>query len=85
MSRPWAYTVPGSKKIAQGADFPQGGQPVGVALWALTDEIVAKRIDDGDSRLAAVERKSGANMRIIDVVASFGGEAEIRAQIEIDR
>jgi cytolysin-activating lysine-acyltransferase len=60
--------------------FYQGEQPVGVALWALADELVAKRIDAGDTRLAAVEWKSGGNMRIIDIVAPFGGEAEMRGQ-----
>jgi cytolysin-activating lysine-acyltransferase len=62
--------------------FYSGEQPVGVALWALADDLVAKRIDAGDKRLAAVEWKSGSNIRIIDVVAPFGGEAEMRAQIE---
>ncbi|WP_249128254.1 toxin-activating lysine-acyltransferase [Bradyrhizobium lablabi] len=47
----------------------------------LVDDIVAKRIDAGDIRLTAVEWKSGANMRIVDVVAPFGGEAEMRGQI----
>ena len=61
--------------------FYKGEQPVGVALWALVDELVAKRIDAGDKRLAAVEWKSGSNMRIIDVVAPFGGEAEMRQQV----
>jgi cytolysin-activating lysine-acyltransferase len=61
--------------------FYQGEQPVGVALWALADELVAKRIDAGDRRLAAVEWKSGSNMRIIDVVAPFGGEAEMRSKV----
>ncbi|MBR1124346.1 toxin-activating lysine-acyltransferase [Bradyrhizobium lablabi] len=42
---------------------------------------MAKRIDAGDIRLTAVEWKSGANMRIVDVVAPFGGEAEMRGQI----
>jgi cytolysin-activating lysine-acyltransferase len=42
---------------------------------------VAKRIDAGDRRLSAVEWKSGSNMRIVDVVAPFGGEAEMRGQI----
>jgi cytolysin-activating lysine-acyltransferase len=60
--------------------FYQGEQPVGVALWALADDLVARRIDAGDKRLAAVEWKSGINMRIIDVVAPFGGEAEMRGQ-----
>ena len=58
--------------------FYKGEQPVGVALWVLTDELVAKRIDAGDKRLATVEWKSGSNMRIIDIVAPFGGEAEMR-------
>jgi cytolysin-activating lysine-acyltransferase len=60
--------------------FYQGEQPVGVALWALADDLVAKRIDAGNTRLAAVEWKSGINMRIIDIVAPFGGEAEMRDQ-----
>jgi cytolysin-activating lysine-acyltransferase len=61
--------------------FYKGEQPVGVALWALTDEMVAGRIDAGDKRLAAVEWKSGSNMRIVELVAPFGGEAEIRETI----
>lgn len=60
--------------------FYNGEQPVGVAIWALVDDLVAKRIDANDKRLAAVEWKSGTNMRIIDVVAPFGGEAEMREQ-----
>jgi cytolysin-activating lysine-acyltransferase len=62
-------------------DFYHGEQPVGVALWALADDLVAGRIDAGETRLAAVEWKSGSNMRIIDVVAPFGGEAEMREQV----
>jgi cytolysin-activating lysine-acyltransferase len=61
--------------------FYHGEQPVGVALWALADDLVARRIDAGDNRLAAVEWKSGSNLRIIDVVAPFGGEAEMRGQV----
>jgi cytolysin-activating lysine-acyltransferase len=61
--------------------FYKDEQPVGVALWALTDDLVAMRIDAGDRRLAAVEWKSGSNMRIIDIVAPFGGEAEMRGQM----
>lgn len=61
--------------------FYKGEQPVGIAVWALADEIVGKRIDAGDKRLTAVEWKSGAQMRIVDVVAPFGGEAEMRGQI----
>src|ERR1700710_894973 len=63
--------------------FYKGEQPVGVALWALVDDLVAKRIDAGDRRLTAVEWKSGAAMRIVDIVAPFGGEAEMRAQLGV--
>src|SRR3979490_123569 len=48
--------------------FYQGEQPVGVALWALVDDLVAKRIDAGARR-------------IVELVAPFGGEAEMRAQL----
>ena len=58
-----------------------GERPVGVAPWALVDDTVAKRIDAGDRLLAAAEWKSGPYPRIIDVVAPFGGEAEMRKQI----
>ena len=58
-----------------------GAHPIGVALWALADELMAKRIDAGDKRLTAVEWKSGTNMRIVELVAPFGGEAEIREQV----
>jgi cytolysin-activating lysine-acyltransferase len=61
--------------------FYQGEQPVGVALWALADDLVAKRVDAGDRRLSAVEWKSGTTMRIVELVAPFGGEAEMRAQV----
>jgi cytolysin-activating lysine-acyltransferase len=61
--------------------FYKGEQPVGVALWALADDLVAKRIDAGDKRLTAVEWKSGTNLRIVELVAPFGGEAEMRGQV----
>jgi cytolysin-activating lysine-acyltransferase len=61
--------------------FYKGEQPVGAALWALADDLVAKRIDAGDTRLTAAEWKSGSNMRVVDVIAPFGGKAEMRSQI----
>jgi len=61
--------------------FYQGDRPVGVALWALADDLVAKRIDAGTTRLSAAEWKSGTSLRIIDIIAPFGGEAEMRAQV----
>jgi cytolysin-activating lysine-acyltransferase len=57
-------------------------QPVGAAVWALVDEIVAERINAGDERLAAVDwRRSGPNMRILDVVTPFDAETEMREQL----
>lgn len=61
--------------------FYKGEQAVGVAFWALADEMVAKRIDAGDKRLAAAEWKSGTIKRIVDIVAPFGAEAEMREQV----
>ncbi len=62
--------------------FYKGEQPVGVALWALVDDLVTKRMDANDSRLSLREWKSGTTLRIVDVVAPFGGEAEMRGQIK---
>jgi cytolysin-activating lysine-acyltransferase len=62
--------------------FYSGEQPVGVALWALADDLVAKRIEAGEKRLAAVEWKSGTKLRIIDIVAPLGGEAEMRGHVD---
>lgn len=61
--------------------FYRGEQPVGVAMWALVDDLVAKRIDAGDNRLTASEWKGGSNTRIVELVAPFGGETEMRGQI----
>ena len=68
--------------LQQFRSFYKGEQPVGVAFWALADEIVSKRIDAGNARLTPAEWKSGASRRIVDVVAPFGGEVEIREQVD---
>ena len=62
--------------------FYRGDRPVRVALWAQVDDAVAKRLDGGDKRLAAAEWRSGPHLRIMEVVAPFGGEPEIRRQLE---
>jgi cytolysin-activating lysine-acyltransferase len=61
--------------------FYSGDRPVGVVLWAMVDDLVARRIDGNDKRLTAVEWKSGTALRIVELVAPFGGEAEMRAQV----
>ena len=38
-------------------------------------------IDGGEKGLAAVEWKSGPNMRIVELVAPFGAEAEMMEQM----
>jgi RTX toxin acyltransferase family len=62
--------------------FHNSERRTGVALRRLADDLVAKRIDANDRRLAAVEWKSGINMRIIDIIAPFGGEAEMQGQLK---
>ncbi len=65
--------------------FYKGEQPVGVAAWALVDDLVAERIDGNDRRLTAVEWNSGPNVRIVDIIAPFGGEGEMRRQVALLR
>jgi cytolysin-activating lysine-acyltransferase len=57
-------------------------RPVGVVLWALASEAVAARIESGEKRLSAAEWRSGSRLRIVDLVAPFGGEEEMRRQVE---
>jgi cytolysin-activating lysine-acyltransferase len=62
--------------------FYRADRPVGVALWAQVDDAIAKRVDSGDKRLAAAEWRCGPHRRIVEVMAPFGGEQEIRRQLE---
>ena len=62
--------------------FYRGDRPVGLALWAQVDDAIAKRLDSGDKRLAAAEWRCGPHRRIVEVMAPFGGEQEIRRQLE---
>jgi hemolysin-activating ACP:hemolysin acyltransferase len=54
---------------------------VGFSPAAKVDDFVAKRIDANDRRLTAVECKSGPHLRNIELVAPFGGKAEMREQV----
>jgi hypothetical protein len=51
------------------------------ALQAAFAEFRAKRIDANDRRLTAVEQQSGPYLRIIELVAPFSGEGEMREQV----
>jgi cytolysin-activating lysine-acyltransferase len=42
-------------------------------------EVMGRPLTPGERQMAAAEWKSGSNMRIIDIVAPFGGEAEMPA------
>jgi cytolysin-activating lysine-acyltransferase len=64
--------------------FYNGEQPVGLALWAMVDSSVAARMDAGDNRLTVAEWKCGEEFRIVDVIAPFGREGEMRKSIEIN-
>ena len=65
--------------------FYKGEQPVGVAVWALADDLVAKRIDAGDNRLTAVEWKSGTNMHIIDLSRRLAERQRCGSRLRIRR
>ena len=69
-------------QLKQFSIFYRADRPVGVALWAQVDDAVAKRLDGGDKRLAAAEWRCGPHRRIMEVMAPFGGEQEIRRQLE---
>jgi cytolysin-activating lysine-acyltransferase len=58
--------------------FYANEKPIGVTLWASVNDIVGKRIDLNEKRLTAAEWKSGPQKRIIEIIAPFGGEQEMR-------
>ncbi len=62
--------------------FYNGDQPVGLALWALVDSAVAERMDKGDNRLANGEWRCGEHARLVDVIAPFGQQEEMRRRLE---
>ena len=62
--------------------YYSGDRPVGVVLWALVDDAVGKRLHAGEKRLAPAEWKCGTHRRIVEIIAPFGGEEEMRKGIE---
>ncbi len=57
-------------------------RPVGFAAWAKVSPEVAARLDGGDSRLKPEEWRCGELVRLIHVIAPFGGAKEIVADLE---
>jgi cytolysin-activating lysine-acyltransferase len=62
--------------------YYSGERPVGVVLWALVNAPVQQRLHAGEKRLSAAEWKCGPQREIVDVIAPFGGEEEMRREIE---
>jgi cytolysin-activating lysine-acyltransferase len=62
--------------------YYSGERPVGVVLWALVNSAVQQRLRAGEKRLSAAEWKCGPQREIVDVIAPFGGEEEMRREIE---
>ncbi|WP_375415511.1 hypothetical protein [uncultured Bradyrhizobium sp.] len=74
-----SYTAPGHPQ-PQAAPPPKTvAQVLAKIAWrAPVDDLAARRIDGGDRCLTAVEWKSVSNVRIVEIVAPFGREAEMR-------
>ena len=62
--------------------YYSGERPVGVVLWALVDDAVERRLHAGEKRLAPAEWKCGTHRRIVEIIAPFGGEEEMRKGTE---
>lgn len=58
--------------------FTKGDRPVGFVTWALVSDEVAERLKTDKTPLKPSDWNSGEKALIIDLVAPFGGEEEIR-------
>jgi len=54
--------------------------PVGLIIWASVSEVVAKRMTEPNMRLQMQDWLSGPEVRIVDVIAPFGGADEIQKE-----
>lgn len=57
-------------------------RPAAVALWAQVSEETEQRLIAGGSRLRPDEWRGGDRLWLIELVAPFGGEAEIMADLK---
>jgi cytolysin-activating lysine-acyltransferase len=53
--------------------FYAKNKPIGVVLWAFTDEEVAKRLAAGTTKLRPQDWKSGKELWVVEAIAPFGG------------
>jgi len=61
--------------------FYKDEQPVGLALWALADEDVERRLTEGNAKLRPQDWRSGDRLWVADIVAPFGGQDEILQEL----
>jgi len=61
--------------------FTKASRPVAFASWAYVSEEVETRLKAGQTKLKPAEWRSGNRCRIVDVVAPYGGEPEIRTEL----
>ena len=61
--------------------FPGKDQPLGIALWAQLSDEVAKRLEAG-SRLKPEEWKSGSNLWLVELLAPFGQQEAMLADLK---
>lgn len=62
--------------------FPGKNQPLGVALWASLSPEVEKRLEAGGTRLGPNEWKSGDSIWLVDLIAPFGHQETMLADIK---
>lgn len=67
--------------LAQYRLFYANEKPVGVAFWAFVNEQVEQRLAGG-SRLGASEWRSGDRVWLVEIVAPFGGQDRILADLQ---
>ena len=60
--------------------FYKGDRPVGCILWGKVSDDVAARLEQPNFRLKPQEWRSGPHIKIIDIIAPFGAEEELKAQ-----
>ena len=62
--------------------FTKDNHPVALATWAMVSEAVEARLKGGGTHLKPEEWKSGDRRVVVDIMAPFGGEGEIKSFIE---
>lgn len=62
--------------------FPGKDQPLGVALWAKVSDEVAARLSAGQNRLAPNDWNSGENFWLVELIAPFGHQDKMLADLQ---